>query len=179
MRMKISNGCTNYTLNFKNDAYKEFGGTLLMQQNNNAPATGICDVFSVKGGGVSPFVPPVTALDLSGAADAYTAPPGSALIQVAQVKGIGLDDAAGTEAANDLYFRFNWVNKETCVAINNILKNTNPGGNPPTRAWAGAHGEYVDGSLASTAILSTYDGVPAWCDTVIGGYFFYQVLLER
>lgn len=179
MRMKISNGCSDGMLNFQNAFYKETGGTLLMPQNSNSPTSGVCDVFSAKGGGNAPFAPPVKALDFSGVADSYTIPPGSALIQVAQVKGVGTDAAAGTETANDLYFRLNWINKETCIAINDLLKNNNPGGNPPTRVWAGAHGEYPNGSLASTAILSTYDGAPAFCDAVIGGYFFYQVLLER
>lgn len=178
-RMQISNGCTDGTLNFANAYYKDRNNAPLMSTNSNAPLSGACDLFSVQGGSASPFIAPADALDRSGVDTSYNTIPGSANMEVSQVKGIGLDGPLGTEAANDIIFRINWINKETCIAINDILGNANPGGNPPNRNWAGAHGSYVNGSLASSSLLSTFDGADAFCDTVIGGYFFYQVVLQR
>lgn len=184
MKMKMLNGCTDTTLNFTNGTYKKNNGALVGPTNSTAPVDKRCNVYDSAGGNISPIVPPVGALDLTNpdTTNASATSPGSGRVYVFQVKGIGTDDVAGTESANDLVFFSSYINRDTCMAINDLMGIENPGGEPMTGINTGSTGGFANGSFAATAIRE-YQGAlaqPTLCYSAgASGYTFLQVLVER
>ncbi len=180
MRVKISSGCTDYTLDFTSAIFQTTSNVDLNLANSNAPATLICHIFDAKGGAVVPTIPVANSL----APTLTNTKSGHVRILVGQIKGIGTDAASGTESANDLLYNQPFLTRETCLAINDILKVTNPGGEPPIPVVSGSLASY-NGTLASTYIEEYADpeipSVGAYCRQNTTGtyYIFVQILSER
>ncbi len=130
-----------------------------------------------------PVIPPSTALDIPNSDPATTAfKPGHGAIRIYQVKGIGTDAASGTESANDIVFNINYLTRDTCLAINDLLKVTNPNGNPPAGTTTGSAGSYINGSLSGARIMdeANTNGQFAFCRYLATNQYQYiHVLVER
>lgn len=181
MRLKLSQGCKDTTFDFSNSAYKRWNDLTLNSANPNAPAS--CKLFDPAGGNVAAVIPSSSALDFVGASATMNvnARPGHAHFRIAQITGVGTDGSAGTESANDIYFIVNWPNRDTCLALNNLLQVINPSGEPPLPTISGPGAEYIDGSLASSRIFSgpEINGNPAFCFKDGDSYAFLHVVVER
>ena len=136
----------------------------------------------MNGGNMIPVIPPVDALDprfigLSGTGQAVA---GHSSVQIFQVKGVGTDDVAGSETANDIVLSVNYLNPETCIALNDLLGVVNPGGNPPTAAYTGV-GPFYGGNLTNFSLatiimdVASNNGQPAFCRR--NGTTYYQFVL--
>ena len=182
-RIKISNGCSDTTLDFSNNIYRGNNDIAANGANSNAPALKICHVFDPAGGAMSPVVPAADALDLTNASISVPTALkfGHIIFSVLQVKGIGTDDIAGTTSANDLAIVQNYLNRNTCIAINDLLGIPNPGGAPPTFSGTGSSGTYSNGSFAGTGILdnASINGQPAFCRLTGTAYQYVHVMIER
>ena len=159
-RIKLMNGCTDITLDFTTPNYTTHNGVVTNSANTNAPSNYKCHVFRPEGGGIAPTRLPLSAFDASH--PQQTNPSGYPWVQnlgvtgfrIQQIKGIGTDAAAGTESANDIVGGSNYVNKDTCIEINNLAKVTNPNGAPPEDVITGTVGTYTNGSLTADGIRS-------------------------
>ena len=186
-RMRVINGCGESEFNFDTTLYTTNSGTQMNGNNTSAPADGSCDIFDPSESGVSAEILPETGLDLSheevtdvaGNPNAWKA--GHLRVLVAQLSGFGTDGAAGTESANDLMLISNYLNKETCVAINDGLGIDNPGGDPPTLTITNAGAFYVNGSYAGSQLWAAPPG-RTFCRTGSGVdpvYQFAHLILAR
>lgn len=182
MKLKTMGYCTESTFGFDTPAYTRYDSSLLNSANNQAPANGICNIYDVRGGNVMPFVPPVSAVDIPDSPAATTPKPGHFGVRTFQVTGIGTDGAAGLPSANDLVLTLN-VNRQTCIAINDLGNVENPGGEPPVRIWSGSSGSYTNGSFAATAIKTMpVTGQPYFCEAnavPATSHQYNYVVLER
>lgn len=180
LRMKVVNGCSDDGYNFETTVYQANNSLQLNNTNSKAPADGSCDVFDQASGGVTAIALPSAALDLSHpeAADPGTYPnawqAGHLRIAVTQLSGIGTDDVAGTESANDMLFISNYLNKETCMKINDAMGVTNPAGDAPTITLTGPTSYYVNGSLANGHIWTVTN--PVFCRKGAGAEPVYQLI---
>ncbi len=185
MRMKVSNGCTDDTLDFSNSIYQRNDGAATpgMSPNSNAPSSKKCNLFDPAGGGIIPIVPVADALTADPNATATTNKTGHASLYIHQITGVGTDGAAGTVSANDIVFRLVQISLKTCIAINDLVGVVNPSGAPPVFAFTGTSGSYTNGSLSGTAILSSpeLNGHPDFCMQGSSGtaYAYYLALVER
>ncbi len=182
-RIKSVNGCTDSTLDLSNTVYTRINGSLLNAGNATAPADESCHVFSSKGGNVLPVYPVASALDLDHpdlvSPTAWRA--GAMTFNVGQMLGVGSDGPAGTESANDLYIRQVYLTKDTCIAVNDIMGVTNPGGNPPPIVETGSLGGYADGSLVASKIIgdASTSGIHGYCVFKSPYYSLYFSILDR
>lgn len=178
-RMKLSNGCANTTLDFTTSSYVRNDGAVLSTPNANSPTNKSCFLFDAAGGNISPIVPPAEALGTSTNSTAFKA--GHGRFQVGQMKGVGTDGASGTESANDLIFIQQYINRSTCLAINDILGVPNPSKEPPLATATGATGNYIDGSFAATEIFGNSDteGFSSLCHYNGTFYQYRTTMLER
>lgn len=184
MRMMVSNGCTEATLDFSNNIFTMTNGsTYTMAANSAAPVQ--CKLFYSTGGNIAPAILPPAAIDVDRtlAVNAGTPKTGHAVIRIFQVMNVGTDGPAGTLSANDIVFMHMYLNRRTCLAINDILHIPNPGGEPPSIDKVGSTGSYTNGSLTSTQVLDdpSLNGQAAFCRFETSGsrYDFNQVVLER
>lgn len=147
-------GCKDNHFNFVNSVYKNLDDSIPqgMTSNNNAPSDGSCNLFSPNGGNIVPVVLPQAAFDTAKLNNRVKS--GHGEVAVAQIKDFGTSGPSGTTSANDLWIQFLWVNRSTCIEINNLLGNANPGGEPPEVEYTPMEGSYINGDLTSTAILS-------------------------
>lgn len=182
-RMKLSNDCTDYNLNFANSIYKRNNGNALNPANPSSPATGRCDVFGANGGGIAPLALPYAALD-SGNANFKGGTfykPGHGEVLVIQFKGIGTDGPAGSDTANDLMMTFQFISKDVCSALNKLMEIKDP---RPTGSCTGAASQYTGSFTSSTAICTlpaseSYPAASCTYDPAYGSYSFAQILVER
>lgn len=179
-RLRISAGCNETTLDFRNPIYMRNNGSLVMLPNVTAPPQ--CRLFSSDGGNMIPIVQGLDSLDLESAS--ITNPTavkiGHASLQVMQIKGVGTDAAVGVTSANDLVFRIDGLNNDTCLAINDILGIDNPGGILPESINTGPTvGTYTNGSLSGNFIKEgpEINGKATFCYGAVPVYM--HVLLER
>ena len=185
LRMKLSNGCTDGTLDFSNSIYKRNDDTATIGQsiNSNAPTDKKCNLFDKAGGQIVPFILPHDAITPNTSATSTSAKDGHASIYIHQIAGVGTSGSAGTESANDIVLRLHSVTLETCLAINNLLGVANPSGAPPAYAFTGSSGTYLNGSLASTSIISSpeLDGKMDFCMTGSSAvnFAYYTTLVAR
>ncbi len=183
MRVKLRDGCSDTTLDFSNNIYKRNNGTLLMTANSNAPSSKICHIFDSNGGSMVPVIPGPDSLDPTASQTTSLPKLGHAQIQTYQFMGVGTDGPGGTESANDILFRINYLNRETCMAINDLVGVINLGGEPPVTSNTGTvAGTYANGSLIADMIKSgpETDGHPAFCYGNSGGpYIFVHTIVER
>jgi len=175
-------GCTATQVSFENADYDSHGWT--QYDNPNAPADESCHVFSVKGGGLK--FQTDKKMMTAGAIDKGW--PAVYITGYDGIPGVGTDCAAAS--CNELIFSEWGLKKEICVAINDKLGITNPGGNPPdddffaSQEFDGAY-DYVSGSIAtvdpSLAGKRSACIKPAECNGFIPGgcYAYYKVLIER
>ncbi len=180
-RLKTLYGCADDQFNFANNIYKTGHGALAIPANSNAPSTGNCDVYSPKAGNAVPYIFPVSAAGPIGG-DLTKPKLGHASLSVAQFKNVGTDGPVGTASANDLAIRFFWLNRETCLALNDLLGVSNPGGEPPVTSTGS--GDYTNGSFAATQIIqsASTNGFQAFCFQYSSGntyYSFIDVLIAR
>lgn len=184
MRVKISNGCTDYTLDFSNPVFMQLNGALLMIANSDAPSNKTCHIFDTMGGNANPTIANQDSIDRN--LNIYATWPkyGHYLINLLQLRGVGTDGPAGTASANDIVLWLDRVDKETCIAINDLVGVSNPSGNPPIATWGGGSTlPYGPSNFTATATIShsTTNGSPVFCrDTSgSGGYNFLFTLVER
>lgn len=181
-RMKLSNSCSDEQFDFSNPIYKTGHGALTMAGNTNSPGNDSCDLFSPAGGNLAPYIPTAEALGTP-SSDLSHPKPGHGMVRVEQITNIGTDAAAGTEPANDIVFSTAFLGLNTCLQINNLLGIANINGAPPaiSKNAGGNGGNYTNGSLAATLILSnaSINGFQSFCASSASGYTFYQVLVAR
>lgn len=177
-RLKMR-GCTDNQFGFGNSVWVTNAGTPLMSMTHNPTATDTCQVFSIAGGGMTPAVfndngvPPTPANTKSGH---------STLISLS-IAGVGTP-------ANDLVMITFYVDKKTCLEINDRLGITNPGGNPAQDDLNGMT-SWFDGTYAGTAVIGDdapeFTGHGTGCFSYLNGgvglenydFHFYQVLVAR
>lgn len=183
MRMKLSNGCADDTMDFSNNIYQQNDSGLTNSANSNAPADKRCHVFEPEGGGIAPVILSPESLDMNSVSVATPGyfKLGHGGVRIFQIKSIGTDGPANTPSANDIVFWQHYLNRETCLAINDLLGVTNPGGNPPSTSMTGSAASYVNGSFSSNGILDipTQSSQPTFCWGPSANYRFIQVLVER
>lgn len=103
-RMKLSNGCTDSTLDFYTPVYHKYT-TTTPSNTVNTNASAKCHLFDANGGNMVPVIPPVEALTTPTiAVGSGTSGMGAGAVRALQVKSVGTDGAAGDESANDLVF---------------------------------------------------------------------------
>ncbi len=184
-RIKTIHGCTDDIFDFSNSIYQRSDGTPPpgLSPNVNAPTDKKCHLFDLAGGGQTPIIPVASALVPDPSAVATSTKVGHGAIFIHQIKGVGTDGPAGTVSANDIVLRIVFINKETCLAINNLLGVTNPSGAPPPYAFTGTSGSYANGTLAGTAIISSpeLDGHMDFCMTSGSGdsFVYFTTLVAR
>ncbi len=184
MRMKLSKGCTDDTIDFSNPIYQLNNGTLLINANNTAPLNKSCHLFDPAGGSAVPVIPTADALDISNSAlqTTTTSKLGHGAIRVLQIKEIGTDNA-GVAASNDVVLVLNFPNQATCKAFNDLMNVNNPSGSPPDPATSGSWGTYTNGSLTSTMVMDDayINGKPAFCRSfpTVSSYQIFFTLIER
>ncbi len=163
-RMKLSNNCTDFNLDFSNSD--------ITATNPDAPLDKSCHVFEASGGNMAVLRLPISAT-------AGTINPPQPII--GQMQGVGTDGPAGTATANDLILRIDRLNKATCLAINDMLKINNPSGDAPPTVRSGSTSSIPTSSAYSSATLvfSTVPGEPGFCELSGGVYRYFSALIER
>lgn len=177
-RLKMR-GCADTQLGFDNGVWTTNAGTALMVPNHNPNATDRCKLFNIAGGGLTPAtfknngVTPTPGNTKSGH---------STIISMS-IAGVGTP-------ANDLVMITFYVDKQSCLAINNSMGITNPGGDAAEDDLTGMLG-WFDGTYGGTAVIGDnapeFHGHSAGCFHYLNGggglesydYHFYQVLLAR
>lgn len=176
-RLMTSGGCTDDDLS----VYSANTGTY---ENINAPTDKHCHLFDPAGANLAFQKPPASVVK-SGAVEYY-------ISGNVGVWDVGLNTCAKTELT--LYVL---VPKAMCIAINEQLGNTNPGGNPPAMTgfpglndwakfgWGSLTGvsEYGCGAhIGNGSAATELKGVSTGCLENTGSpnqYFFYDVLIGR
>lgn len=101
---------------------------------------------------------------------------------------IGTDGSAGTASENDIYMQQNYLNKETCMAINDLIGIANPSGDALTNITAtGTVTRFFDVNAISNATaiftLNALAGEPKWCWYYGSGatktYVYVAMIVER
>lgn len=185
VRMRLSNGCKDNTFDFYSGFYALNSGAYLNTANANAPSDKRCKLFDPAGGDISARIPVTDALDWNHVdqTNPAKAKVGHATFRVIQVDKVGTTDVSGVESANDLLFIINYINRQTCMALNNLLDVQNLANDAPAENVIGTSGQYVDGSFAGAAVLDlpAYAGKHAFCRYLpsSGYYQFVHVLMER
>ena len=184
-RMKILYGCSENKFNLYTDNYVNNAGNPINYPNSKANTDGTCDLYSANGGGMAALTISEAAFDMehpdvlniSGKPTAWR--PGHLKFDVGQIAGLGTDGPSGTASANDLMIHVNYLNKDTCRAVNELAGVNNPDGDPPVITLNGATSPYDEGTFNGTAI---WQGYPVSCRTAGASPPVYQytfVLLER
>lgn len=180
--IKIAGECASNKISFENSTVTGYAHT---------PATDdVCKIFGADGGAMTYIAPAEDWLDMSLAAPTFRGewyfPPNVC------VPGIGSAPAGNACASNattdePLIVLLPYIRKELCLALNDSLGITNPGGNPPpeTGGW-GATNLKFKGSFASLVSLEGQPGQMNGCFAGVGAntppantYHFFQVLLAR
>lgn len=173
-------GCADIQMNFENPYY-----ATVDYANPNSPTDESCNIFSTKGGGLK-FDMSHKAM-IEAAAEDLGWPPfwfGSGDV----IPGLGTDCAAASCA--ELIMSSWGVNKNVCIAINNKLGITNPGGDPPNDEminWPLFKGTYMYTGPSIASIATQLTGKKSACikaascaPTITGGcYVYYLSLIER
>jgi hypothetical protein len=189
-RVKTANGCSDDMLDFTNNVYRRNNNTVTNPANSLAPVDRRCHVFDVAGGGVTPTVALADALGNnpdSGVGGAWKA--GHGAIRIGQVVGAGTDGPAGTASANDAVLQINYLNKATCLAINDANGVPNPSGDAPVVSSTGVAGDGSPGSSSPFSNATQVMSIPGrgdaglWCITSGSGaaqiYSVQALLIER
>lgn len=179
VRMRLSNNCTDITINLFHASFT------YNYTNPAAPVSNFCNVFDARGGGVVAQVPPIKAVPTGSPTNQYW------YVSCMAVKGIGTD-ANGANSKELIVQSF--LNKDVCMKVNQKFGITNTGGNPPqvsaaqTDPASAAACQYI-GSYADTFMIGTsgagegveLDGHETGCyqNTADQLYRFYHVLLAR
>lgn len=179
-RMRLLNGCGESEYNFETPIYTTNAGNQMNQNNANSPTDGSCDIFGSSVGVVAQPLPDA-ALDLNNVevTDTGTYPnawrAGHLRVVVTQLSTIGTDGSAGDESANDLMLISNYLNKDTCMAINRGLGVDNPIGDAPIVTASGASSFYVNGSFANGHVWTGVPGM-AFCRKAGSANVVYQLV---
>ena len=175
-------GCTESGFEFSTSGYQLANGSNANSTNSNAPASGTCTLFDINGGNI---MPKVFTEGFSGSPTGGNSKPGHARVRAYQIVNIGTTGATGTASANDLILSFAYINRNVCLAINNILGINNPGGEPPIPTYPTLSGVslYSSGSYSGNGLIGSadLDGKKSFCRTINTGvdYSFDQVLIAR
>ena len=177
-------GCRSDQLDFHTAAYtRNDGVTANNTPNANAPSDGSCAVFEPTGGNVTPYIVSTDGLDLNnpgiGNPSDYRA--GTPAFRVINIAGVGTSvPATPALDSNDLVMLVNHLNRDTCMAINDLLKIDNPNNDAPAQVHVGSGGQYTNGSFAGTMVDTTFSGRAFFCLKTPGdNYQFNAVVLER
>ena len=174
-------GCTETEISFENNQISGY-------ENPSAPADETCNVFSINGGGVNFETLPEDVLDTS-LFSTNIATNGYWYFDANHcIKNIGSDSNTCLESEIELLAAVLHLQKNVCVAINNLIGIENPSGNPPIDAsshastFRGAYGPSGHILLGNDA--SQLSGQKAGCyqdDIGISAdaYIFYRALIIR
>lgn len=188
VRIKTVNDCTDYNLDFSNPVFKRGNGTPVTTANVNAPSDKRCHIFDAIGGNVQPVVISPAALDTSVAIYSTSVKLGHSSFLIFQLKGLGTDGSGGTASANDLVLNVPYVNRQTCLALNDLLGVKNPAGEPPSIGWSGGKSaQYNSGDYSTATAIQSLSGsvnTPAYCHNTDSSlvplkYVFDYALIER
>ncbi|MFA5593305.1 MAG: hypothetical protein WC989_08345 [Micavibrio sp.] len=170
-RLRIR-GCSDTDISFQNAIQ---GWT-----NPTAPQDKSCHVYEPSGGGLTyALFPPEGALDASKKTGSmYQKPYPNAGYQFYQV---------GTDL-NDLAFQNNWIRREVCIQINQMLGIDNPGGEPPREIndaaaliFVGVYGPNVADTIGDDAGsgLAGKRAFCRWSGAEVSNYQYNQILIAR
>ncbi len=185
--MKID-GCEDTDISFENDAVSGY------EHDPLGPEA--CRLFRVPGAGMNYLAPDGAWLDTAQSSAEYFGDwfmTGESCVYDIGSGGIDCATANGTDD-NDLIAVLPWIRERLCVAINDRLGITNPGGRPPVsqeKSWEDPITQY-EGTFTSgtTAIQSDISGAAILRGKIAGcfegdkwpsedTYHFYQVLIAR
>jgi hypothetical protein len=172
--IRISNGCSAAELSFETPSLTDY---------TNVGTRDGCKIFSPAGGDLSYIAPSTDALasldpipDLSG--EWYFTGGVCAM-------GLGQSPTTCTPADKDIVAYLPYLNRTTCLAINDALSIDNPGGNPPREgggAWASTpfkfNGSFAGGTQLNRggAMTGCFEGNNATSTPPSGTYHFFQIL---
>lgn len=160
-------GCDISEISFENDLVAGYA-------NGTAPADDTCDVFELKGGGITPQLPPTEILD------------GASMLKVTtdfEVSEVGT--TCGDDDCVELVYAIGPLKVEVCTKINTMLGVNNPGNAPPLEQVDFASAAKYDGTIGREAAISSpgndVSGKTAGClqDDEDLKYYFFKVLWAR
>ena len=157
-RLTTSGNCLLTEINFKND-FKRNNGTVFQTVTSAAPSDGSCNIFRPYGGGINQVIQPKIALDPSRYSNAGSQTPGTIYVQSYRMIGIGTDDLS---SGNDVVLEVEWLNRETCIALNEMVGAVNPNGEPPEAIMSAGTAPGFNGNSSlnsATMTLETIDNV--------------------
>lgn len=177
-------GCGDTELSFANDVFKNQAGVISTPEGHNpiAPASGQCDVFKPQGGNIlARHVSPTgTKIYAPGPPPAYGAKGGLSAFSFIST-GIGTP-------AHELFGVIGFIERSTCLEINELLGIENPGGEPPEEtAPAGSANKY-NGSYLQNYIIGDENlqlgSASAFCKSAAPTlnpkeYHYFKVLIAR
>lgn len=183
--VSVSNGCSIEQTSFENPVVSGY-------TNSSAPADKSCHVFDVAGGKILWPQIPQAAIDLSFASSDPVR--GQALFVNQWVTG--KDDSASALSGcwsgtppycTPFLMIIPYVKKEVCTAINDLVKISNPSGDPPPMKWNGYGGSGVKwvgsnpiGTKWTTDSVEDRllrEGCTEGVGPTAGKYFYFQILL--
>jgi len=179
--IRISNGCEAEDISFEN--------TVLGGYTHSPVASDACKIFNVSGGGMNYRIPPEEWLDTSQSAQTlyqeWYATGATCAVNVGSGTTTCESDGDDNE---ELVAIVPYVMKSICIAINERMGITNPGGDPPANSGTAFSlaqkydGSFTDG-IGEINHANLY-GKLAGCfegsgTPPSGTYHFYQVLIAR
>lgn len=176
--------CKENELDFYTPYYtRNNGSTPNNTANSNAPSDERCNLFSHLGGKLTPYIPSANALDLnnSGLTNPSDYIPGHPAFRAIGILGVGTNyPLTPYLESNDLVMVINYLNKQTCMAINDLLNVPNASNDAPTQVHTGTEGDYTNGAYTGTMVNSTFNMKAAFCQkTATSNYQFMMVIIER
>ncbi len=185
---KINNAVNSVTLQNNCRASKVSFETseLTGYVNAASPASKKCHVFDKKGGAGVYHIPSINSFDTSKSTeDSY-----GEYLFVSNVcldnvgTGSYLNCSTDVKVNEEMLMILPWINKDTCVAINRLLKNpimlTDPGNSFDASDAAKFTGSYTEGYTIGDVGVTTYDkGCFESTGSPGAGYHFYYTLIAR
>ncbi|PZP56228.1 MAG: hypothetical protein DI586_04405 [Micavibrio aeruginosavorus] len=173
-RMKINNGCIDTGLEFNNSVFQRNDGTATNTANINAPFDKSCNLFDPAGGGMIPVVPGPDSLDLATVNNTgNSSKTGHGGFRVVEIQDIG-------SSADDLVFIISYLNKATCMAINDLLGVENLSNDAPAITNSGTLSSYVNGSIATSSQYNNLaiNGKVGFCSYAVNNYRFVYTMID-
>lgn len=165
-------GISESDLSFENDVFTHENGTLISPASTYpACATNSCKVFHPEGGAVQARYPP---------AESTQPPKGSTWKSGVWADRVGIIDDIGTDAP-DIVMTANYLKREVCIQINNILNVENPNGSPPKiNVMVGYYPTHLTSMLSRTLSDGVVDNQNAYCfETSVGDFGYIVTLITR
>ncbi len=163
------NGCSENEISFDNTAVSGY-------ENTDAPIDNSCHVFNPAGGAITNIIPPDTYFDSLNSADpvygSYTYTDNSTIFNIGSTK-------------QEATVLLNFIDKDICMKINNLLNISNPSNSPPIDIGTMNFDSLYDGNFPNSPSSSfnapEIIGRNSGCisDSSETTFHFYHVLFAR